>query len=199
MGLGAKLWVVFAVVLLASAGAARADVSVKTKYYDIKGKTGLELFYDMNRKGPRHGFLTKAIAQTQFKTDIKGDLVHSNGVCRTRGAEMMMQITYVYPRPVDKLDSSLARRWKKFQASNIVHEEMHGRLAKKMVADVNRAMRGFKLADGQSCRKANAKLMKELDRIIVAYNKSQVDFDKREHRDGGPVEKSVLALVGKKK
>mgnify|MGYP001462645340 CR=1 FL=1 len=199
MGLGAKLWVVFAVVLLASAGAARADVSVKTKYYDIKGKTGLELFYDMNRKGPRHGFLTKAIAQTQFKTDIKGDLVHSNGVCRTRGAEMMMQITYVYPRPVDKLDSSLARRWKRFQASNIVHEEMHGRLAKKMVADVNRAMRGFKLADGQSCRKANAKLMKELDRIIVAYNKSQVDFDKREHRDGGPVEKSVLALVGKKK
>lgn len=199
MGLGAKLWVVFAVVLLASAGAARADVSVKTKYYDIKGKTGLELFYDMNRKGPRHGFLTKAIAQTQFKTDIKGDLVYSNGVCRTRGAEMMMQITYVYPRPVDKLDSSLARRWKRFQASNIVHEEMHGRLAKKMVADVNRAMRGFKLADGQSCRKANAKLMKELDRIIVAYNKSQVDFDKREHRDGGPVEKSVLALVGKKK
>jgi len=199
MGLGAELWVVFAVVLLASAGAARADVSVKTKYYDIKGKTGLELFYDMNRKGPRHGFLTKAIAQTQFKTDIKGDLVYSNGVCRTRGAEMMMQITYVYPRPVDKLDSSLARRWKRFQASNIVHEEMHGRLAKKMVADVNRAMRGFKLADGQSCRKANAKLMKELDRIIVAYNKSQVDFDKREHRDGGPVEKSVLALVGKKK
>ena len=199
MGLGAKLGVVFAVVLLAFTAAARADVSVKTKYYDIKGKTGLELFYDMNRKGPRHGFLTKAIAQTQFKTDIKGDLVHSNGVCRTRGAEMVMQITYVYPRPVDKLDSSLARRWKKFQASNIVHEEMHGRLAKKMVADVNRAMRGFKLADGQSCRKANAKLMKELDRIIVAYNKSQVDFDKREHRDGGPVEKSVLALVGKKK
>jgi len=39
--------------------------------------------------------------------------------------------------------------------------------------------------------------MKELDRIIVAYNKSQVDFDKREHRDGGPVEKSILALVGK--
>ena len=199
MGLGAKLGIALGVVLLAFTGAARADVSVKTKYYDIKGKTGLELFYDMNRKGPRHGFLTKAIAQTQFKTDIKGDLVHSNGVCRTRGAEMVMQITYVYPRPVDKLDSSLARRWKKFQASNIVHEEMHGRLAKKMVADVNRAMRGFKLADGQSCRKANAKLMKELDRIIVAYNKSQVDFDKREHRDGGPVEKSVLALVGKKK
>ena len=197
MGLGAKLGVLVGAALLASMAAARADVSVKTKYYDIKGKTGLELFYDMNRKGPRHGFLTKAIAQTQFKTDIKGDLAHSNGVCRTRGAKMVMQITYVYPRPVDRLDPALARRWKKFQASNIVHEEMHGRLAKKMVADVNRTMRGFKMEDGQSCRKANAKLMKDLARIIVAYNKSQVDFDKREHRDGGPVEKSVLALVGK--
>ncbi|MCO5159863.1 MAG: DUF922 domain-containing protein [Mesorhizobium sp.] len=197
MGLGARLVILVGAALLASTAAARADVSVKTKYYDIKGKTGLELFYDMNRKGPRHGFLTKAIAQTQFKTNIKGDMVHSNGVCSTQGAAMVMQITYVYPRPVDRLDPALARRWKKFQASNVVHEEMHGKLAKKMVADVNRTMRKFRMEDSKSCRKANAKLMKELDRIIVAYNKSQVDFDKREHRDGGPVEKSILALVGK--
>ncbi|SMH43038.1 DUF922 domain-containing protein [Mesorhizobium australicum] len=193
----AKLGMMVGAALMASTLAVRADVTVKTKYYDIKGKTGLELFYDMNRKGPRHGFLTKAIAQTQFKTSLKGDFVHSNGVCRTKGAGMTMQITYVYPRPVDKLPSALARRWKKFQATNVTHEEMHGRLAKKMVGDVNRTLRGFRMADGQSCRKANAKLMKELDRIVIAYNKSQVDFDKREHRDGGPVEKSVLALIGK--
>lgn len=193
----ARLGVMVGVALMASTMAVRADVTVKTKYYDIKGKTGLELFYDMNRKGPRHGFLTKAIAQTQFKTDIKGDLVYSNGVCRARGAKMVMEITYVYPRPVDKLPAALARRWKRFQATNVAHEEMHGKLAKKMVGDVNRTLRGFRMADGQSCRKANAKLMKDLDRIIVAYNKSQVDFDKREHRDGGPVEKSVLALVAR--
>lgn len=193
----AKLGIVVGAALMASTLAVRADVTVKTKYYDIKGKTGLELFYDMNRKGPRHGFLTKAIAQTQFKTDIKGDLAYSNGVCHARGAKMVMEITYVYPRPVDKLPPALSRRWKRFQATNVAHEEMHGRLAKKMVGDVNRTLRGFRMADGQSCRAANAKLMKELDRIVVAYNKSQVDFDKREHRDGGPVEKSVLALIGK--
>lgn len=197
MGRVARLWIAVGALLLALSGAARADVSVRTTYYEVTGKTGLALLRDMNRKGPRHGFLTKAIAQTQFKSDIQGDLVHRNGVCRSDGARMVMQITYVYPRPAHKLDGALARRWKAFHASNVAHEEMHGRLAKKMVADVNRTLRGFRMADGTACRKANAKLMASLTRIMVAYNKSQVDFDTREHRPGGPVEKSIVALVGK--
>ncbi len=184
-------------VLVAFSAAASAKVGVSTKYYDIKGKTGLELFYDMNRKGPRHGFLTKAIAQTQFKSDLKGDLVYANGVCSARKLTFQLQITYVYPRPVTKLDPALARRWKAFQAHNVMHEEMHGTIAKRMVARMDKLLRGFSLADGPSCRKTDAKLATEIKRVLVAYNKEQVEFDKREHRPGGPVEKSILALVGK--
>jgi predicted secreted Zn-dependent protease len=177
---------------------AAAKTTETTKYYKITGKTGMELFRDMNRKGPRHGFLTKAIAQTQFKTDLRGDIVYQNGVCRTKNARYSMQITYVYPQPTNKLDGALAKRWRAFQASNVQHEHMHGRLGRKLVDDMNRALRGFKMADKQSCRKADAALTRQLDAIIVAYNKSQADFDKREHRDGGPVEKSILALIGKR-
>jgi predicted secreted Zn-dependent protease len=184
--------------LLSMVVAAQAQVSVSTKYYNITGKTGMELFWDMNRKGPRHGFLTKAIAQTQFKTDLKGDIVYSNGVCRTKNARYSLQITYVYPNPTTKLDAGLAKRWRAFQASNVRHEQEHGRLGRKFADDMNRTLRNFKMADKQSCRKADRALTKQLDSIIVSYNKSQVDFDKREHRDGGPVEKSILALVGKR-
>jgi predicted secreted Zn-dependent protease len=75
---------------------------------------------------------------------------------------------------------------------------MHGRLGRKLVGDMNRVLRGFKMADKQSCRKAEAALSRQLDAIVIAYNKSQAEFDKREHRSGGPVEKSILALVGKR-
>jgi predicted secreted Zn-dependent protease len=36
-------------------------VTEKTEYYDISGKTGAELFRSIMRKGPRHGFMSKAI------------------------------------------------------------------------------------------------------------------------------------------
>jgi predicted secreted Zn-dependent protease len=183
---------------LALALPAVAKVTETTRYYKITGKTGMELLRDMNRKGPRHGFLTKAIAQTQFKTDLRGDIVRQNGVCRTKNAGYSMRITYVYPQPTNKLDAALAKRWRAFQATNVEHEQMHGRLGRKLVGDMNRVLRGFKMADKQSCRKAEAALTKQLDAIIVAYNKAQTEFDKREHRAGGPVEKSILALVGKR-
>jgi predicted secreted Zn-dependent protease len=198
MGQAARRFGLAAAILAAmTLAASAADVTVKSTYYSISGKTGLELLNEMNRKGPRHGFLTKAIAQTQIRTDLKGDLVHANGVCRASGARLVMQITYVYPRPANRLDPALARRWKAFQATNVSHEEAHGRVAKKMVADVNRMLRSFRMADKPSCSRAGAKVASDLGRILAAAAKSQEEFDRREHRDGGPVEKSILALVGK--
>jgi len=197
MRLSFRFAVLVAAAFSLSIASAAAQVSIKTKYYDIKGKTGLELFNDMNRKGPRHGFLTKAIAQTQFKPELKGELVHAKGVCSARKLSFRLQVTYVYPRPVTKLDPALARRWKAFQAHNVAHEEMHGKIARDMVTKMNRMLRGFSLADGPSCRKTDSRLADEIRRILVAYNNYQTEFDRREHRDGGPVERSILALVGK--
>ena len=198
MGSYSSIMGLAAAALLALAIPAQAKTTETTRYYDITGKTGMELFWDMNRRGPRHGFLTKAIAQTQFKTDLRGEVVYRDGVCRTHKAGYTMQITYVYPNPTSKLDPRLAKRWRAFQAHTIKHEQVHGRLARKLADDINRTLLNFKMADKQSCRKASAALSKQLDTMIITYNKAQRDFDKREHRKGGPVEKSILALVGKK-
>jgi len=183
---------------LATAVPANAKTTETTKYYNVTGKTGMELFRDMNRRGPKHGFLTKAIAQTQFKPDVRGQIVFQDGICRTKNARYAMQITYVYPKVTGKLDPRLAARWRTFLAAVVRHEQAHGRLGRKLVDDINRTMRNFKMADRQSCRKADAALTKQVNAMVVAYNKSQRDFDKREHRPGGPVEKSTMALIGKK-
>ena len=47
---------------------ADASVSIKTKTatYSISGKDGNALLDAMDRRGPKHGFLTRAIAQTSY-------------------------------------------------------------------------------------------------------------------------------------
>ena len=176
---------------------AQARVSETTKFYKINGKTGMELLWDMNRKGPKHGFLTKAIAQTQFKTKFLGEVKYSNGYCSSRGGGYALTITYVYPQPEKPLSGVLAKRWRAFQATNVVHEKEHGRIAKKMANAVARKVRGFKAADKPGCRQSMAKLGREIDALIDAQNAEQAAFDKKEHRNHGPVEKSILALVKK--
>lgn len=179
------------------AASAAPKVTEKTEYYEISGKTGLELFYDMNRRGPRHGFLTKAIAQTRFEHEFLGEIAHRRGVCRTVGGAFRIDITYIYPKPRNRLEGDLARRWKKFQAHNLSHEKKHGSIARQMAGELDRMMRRFAMKDGPSCRRAIAAMKRDAAHIMERYTRLQREFDRQEHRDGGPVDRSVMMLVGK--
>jgi len=188
-------FVVLALTTLASHASAQARVSEKTTYYSVNGKTGMDLLRDMNRKGPRHGFLTKAIAQTQFKSNLLGDIAWSKGVCVSRNGGYELKITYVYPKPSKALSPAMAKRWRAFHATNLQHEREHGRIARKMANVVARKVKAFREPDRPGCRRAMAKLGREVDAIIDAHNAEQAKFDAHEHRPGGPVERSVLALI----
>lgn len=186
------------VFALAHPAHAKTRITEKTEYYEISGKTGLELFLDMNRRGPRHGFLTKAIAQTRYVTTPDGKFVHDNGVCRIKGSSVTLKITYVYPRPRGTLDRDLARRWKLFQAYNIRHEQTHGRLARELAAELDAYLRGFAVKDGPSCWKALSRFERELQAFYANDKKKQAAYDLKEHRKGGAVDKNALALIGKR-
>ena len=56
----------FAVMPLVPADARAASVESKTVTYPISGSNGSELLDAMDRHGPKHGFLTRAIAQTSY-------------------------------------------------------------------------------------------------------------------------------------
>lgn len=174
-------------------------VKEAVEYYSISGRTGAELLREMNRHGPRHGFLRRAIAQTRYAPDIRGNLVKQDGVCRMKGGRFVLNITYVYPRPSEKLPSDVARRWKAFQADNVRHEKMHGRIAREMAVRLDRVLRTFSYRDRNShCNMAMLKLERAVDKVVREYNRKQRVFDAKEHRQGGAVEKSIVALLGKR-
>src|SRR4029079_5716424 len=68
--------------LFAPQASAGTRAVVQTRTYDVTGSSGTALVDAMNRKGPRHGFMTHAIATTSYTVDWDLDAGQGNGFCR---------------------------------------------------------------------------------------------------------------------
>jgi predicted secreted Zn-dependent protease len=183
--------VVFAVIPPAAAG---AKVTVKTQTYDISGDSGRALVRAMDRTGPRHGFMTRAIAQTSYTVDWDLQVRETRGVCKLARAVPTLHLTYIFPK-AKSLSPGLSPRWKTFLAGVHKHERRHGRIATDMVKAAAGEVSGITVAHDPSCNKARREARGRIDAVYARYEARQVAFDKREHQDGGRVEKLVDALM----
>ncbi|QPC94004.1 DUF922 domain-containing protein [Mesorhizobium sp. INR15] len=183
-------------VLLGVATVACADVTVviKTRTYAISGTSGEALVASMNRHGPHHGFLTRAIALTSYTKDWDLDLVQAEGSCRIKRAKGTLNLTYTYPRLTSVLPPVLGRRWKRFFAGVQAHEQTHGSIAKQMMKAAERSLTGLALQADAQCIKTRREARRRTDAIYDEYEARQNAFDAREHRDGGHVDRLVGAL-----
>lgn len=180
---------------VAVAAHARPKVSIKTKYYDVRGKNGAEVLRQINRKGPRHGFLVRAIAQTRYTLSYSYDTVRTSKGCRTKNVVVKMDIIYVYPKLRGKVSRDLNRRWNRFFRGVKAHEQVHGKLAQQMAAAAEKALAGTQVGGKRGCQKIKTVASRNVDKAFKAYERKQIAFDKKEHRDNGNVEKLVVALV----
>src|ERR1044071_4445926 len=93
-----QLFLVAVAALVAGTTIAAAEqVEVRTKTYAISGKNGVELYQSMVRRGPRHGFLSRAIAQTSYTVEWEAEVVSQGSVCRVVKAQPVLSLTYTYP------------------------------------------------------------------------------------------------------
>lgn len=177
---------------------AQADVKIvrKTRHYEINGKTGRDLLAAMDRKGPRHGALFgRAIAQTQWPPSWQWDWKQKDGVCRTANVRAELKLTYVYPRLSNQAPSALKAAWSPFLAGVVRHEQVHGRVAEKMIARTDAKIRNFPATKAANCRLLDAGLRLSLYKMVLESKREQDEFDRKEHRRGGPVEKLVKPLL----
>ena len=189
---------IIAAACSAAATAASADVRVRVAKagYNISGTTGAALLEAMDRKGPKHGFLTRAIAQTRY--DIKWDIdwKSTGGGCRVGSVGAALDITYTYPHIANRVPAALDRRWASFMKGVRKHEENHGAIAQRMVKAAERAVTGISARNDPGCNKSKTLAKRRIKAIYAEYEAMQARFDEREHRTGGPVEHLVDRLVG---
>jgi predicted secreted Zn-dependent protease len=199
-----RLAILAACCVLSFGTAASADIklTVHVRTYDISGKTGAELVDAMDGLGPRHGYTTRAIAETSYAVHWDFDVARDKGGCRLRQAEGKIDLTYTFPLRTSAANPSLRRRWDRFMAGGFMagvreHEQTHGRIAMQMMRATERALAGLKRPGDWSCGGLRLEARRRSDAIYAEYEAKQNAFDAREHRDGGRVERLVDALRGK--
>jgi predicted secreted Zn-dependent protease len=177
---------------------ASVSVKAKTAYYAISGKNGEALLDAMDRRGPKHGFLTRAIAQTGYTISWSIDWRERAGNCRIANAAAVLSITYTYPKVSSAMSGKLARRWSRFIAGVRRHEQMHGRIARQMVTAAEKALTGLTHKNDRGCRKTQVEVKRRIASIYADYEARQVKFDRVEHAAGGNVE-GLVTLLGRGK
>ncbi|MGE0283178.1 MAG: DUF922 domain-containing protein [Rhizobiaceae bacterium] len=188
-------FVATAALAAATTIAAAEQVKVNTKTYTIAGANGAELYQSMVRRGPRHGFVSRAIAQTSYTVEWQAEVVAAGRSCRVVRALPILSITYTYPQPSRPLSSAMSRRWQRFMAGVKKHEQRHGSIAREMVRAAETAVKGLKMDNDPGCRKTRVEVKKRADKIYAGYEARQLKFDAAEHRDGGNIDKLILSLV----
>jgi predicted secreted Zn-dependent protease len=185
--------------LLSGVGGACAGtkLTVHMRTYDVAGKTGAELVDAMDGLGPRHGYTTRAIAETGYAVHWDLDVARDKGACRLRRANGTIDLTYTFPRRTSAVNPSLRKRWELFMAGVRNHEHTHGRIAMRMMRATETALAGLERPGDWFCSGLRWEARRKIDAIYAEYEAKQNAFDAREHRDGGHVEHLVDALRGK--
>lgn len=195
---GRLCYALAALILCGSAGDAAAESGViveKMKRYEITGRTAEELFQSMTKHGPRAEHSSRAIAQTQYKTDWNATLSYVNGACRVTKADPGATITYIFPQLPPGIDPAIKQRWAKFMAGIEKHERQHGKYVRAMLRDAKKSITGLSIKGDQNCQRTHNEAKRRVDRIHEAYEAKQREFDRREHQDGANIDRLIRAFV----
>ncbi len=174
---------------------AAPKVSTKTTTFAISGKSGQALLAELERKGPRHGYTSRAIAQTRYTMNTEADWTYRDGSCAVTRPKVRLDITYIYPKVTGPVAGGVKVRWAAFMSGIRKHEEVHGRIAREMAAEADRAVAGLKVADGRNCGKLRAEMKRVVAAIVARHEARQRQFDVVEHKGGGNVEGLIKRLV----
>ncbi len=150
-----------ALIVPAKSGVANAAVILKERitYYNVKGRTGREIFKSMIDRGPKLGGRRgHALATTEYEYDVNNiDVIVKNGRCIANQLDVTVHVKYTYPKwiPNGSAKKSTRNAWKVFSKSVIWHEQQHVKIAMDYARDYEAALKKTKLRVSQNCSRAS--------------------------------------------
>ncbi len=183
------------VALLPAIAQAEWQAVENVQPYSVAGKTGAELYASIGERGPKVGNAGRAIAVTNFKLTWTRKYEPQGNGCVLAVARPKLIITYVLPKPAERLPAAVARSWDTFISGVRQHELVHGDLIKDMVKKIEAVSVGLTAADDPKCQKIRANLTERLGELSRAQRQQSRDFDRAELSNGGNIHQLVLALI----
>ncbi|MBN9271245.1 MAG: DUF922 domain-containing protein [Mesorhizobium sp.] len=173
---------------------AAGQAAEKIVTYPISGRTGPELYASIGEHGPTAGG-ARAIAHTTFDLKWSRKYERRGNACVLAAAKPWLTITYTVPKPAGGLPEAVQRHWDTFAAGVLAHEKVHGDTIKAMVRDIEGFSIGFTVDNDPQCSRIRQDLTARLKAASDAQRKQGRDFDREEFRDGGNMQRLILALV----
>jgi predicted secreted Zn-dependent protease len=163
--------------------------------YSISGKTGPQLYASIGVRGPSIGGKGRAIALTNFKLTWTRKYEPQGNACVLVSARPKLTITYILPKPSQRLPPEMAGLWETFIAGVHKHELVHGDLIKDMVRKIEAVSVGLSAPDDPTCQKVRVELTARLGELSRAQRQQSRDFDRAELSNDGNIHQLVLALI----
>lgn len=166
----------------------------KVETYSITGKSGPELYASIGERGPKAS-VGRAIAHTNFKLTWTRDYQPQGGGCTLVTARPKLTITYMLPKPSQKLPAPIKKNWDTFIAGVEAHEIVHGDQIKDMVRAIEATSVGLSVPNDPNCTKIREELQQRLGKLSTEQRQRSRDFDRVELSNGGNIHQLILNLV----
>ena len=178
---------------------ARVILKEQTTFYNVKGRTGREIFESMIENGPKlDGKLGHALATTEYEYDVDNvDVVIKKGRCIPSSLDVTVRVKYTYPKwiPNGSSKPTTKKAWRHFSESVRWHEKQHVKIALEYARDYEKALKKTKLRVSQNCNKASFSSVWRATVAALKHNRRQKQFDRRDLRPGGRGYEAQLNLM----
>ena len=177
---------------------ARVVVKEITKYYNVTGHTGKQVYARLGRRGPWHLRRTNAMATTVREFDFKNIKFKVRGnKCVVDNLEVHMKITFTYPRWVtQKRGSKKAQQaWRRLSNELVRHEETHGKYFKQTGKIIDKELRRVTENVSNNCRGMDKKVQAIIDKNVDQGWAKHLAFDRSEYLDSSKLPKLERAFI----
>jgi len=169
-------------------------ITINTTYYDISGKTSRQLRREMAKKGPPSDNPRRRYwAMTRWHVSWNPDYVplHESynsapnlpvGTgCKINSVRTTVSIDYIYPRWVNRADSStnMGRKWDRMYQALVAHEETHAEHGISAAKQIESEL--LKLSSNNRCNTSRftREVNNHAQQIIQYYRDADIQFDQR--------------------
>ena len=178
--------------LLLALPARSASLSKTYSYFDIGGRTLVEIERELERRGPKlNGTGKRHPGATRMEFNTRLGYGERRGRCAVVEARVTVKATVILPRWRQRgAESDVRFIWETLAADIKRHEEAHVVIAKNHARELEAGLKAVR--PGRTCEQTAARAKQVNDRILAKHDREQDQFDRIENRN---FESRILRLM----
>jgi predicted secreted Zn-dependent protease len=151
-------------------------VSVRFRYYELRGRSAAELRRQMDESGPKEEGESYD-ARTHWSVRWRFRYESAGSSCRISSASTTVETEILLPRWLDaaQAPAELRARWSRYLQALRLHENGHARFGEQAAAEIEQAI--LEMPPRPSCPELERSANALAEELIEKYRRSEREYD----------------------